>query len=75
MTPPLSGSIAVPGDKSISHRALILAALAVGESRIEGLNAGSDVAATIAALRAMGSRIERQGDGAWSIHEIGRAHV
>ncbi|HMJ93479.1 MAG TPA: 3-phosphoshikimate 1-carboxyvinyltransferase, partial [Allosphingosinicella sp.] len=67
----LNGSIAVPGDKSISHRALILAALAVGESRIEGLNAGADVAATIAALRAMGARIETQGGDAWSIHGVG----
>jgi 3-phosphoshikimate 1-carboxyvinyltransferase len=67
----LKGSIAVPGDKSISHRALILAALAVGESRIEGLNGGTDVAATIAALRAMGARIERQGGDVWSVHGVG----
>jgi 3-phosphoshikimate 1-carboxyvinyltransferase len=71
MTPPLSGSIAVPGDKSISHRALILAALAVGESRIEGLNLGRDVAATIAALQAMGAGIEREDGGAWRVHGVG----
>ena len=71
MSPPLRGSIEVPGDKSISHRALILAALAVGRSRIEGLNLGLDVAATIAALRAMGARIERLADGAWTIDGVG----
>jgi len=67
----LSGSIQVPGDKSISHRALMLAALAVGESRIEGLNLGRDVAATIAALGAMGARIEAQGGDSWSVHGVG----
>lgn len=60
----LSGNVRVPGDKSISHRALILAALAVGRSRIEGLNLGADVAATAAALRAMGARIEISGETA-----------
>jgi 3-phosphoshikimate 1-carboxyvinyltransferase len=67
----LSGSVQVPGDKSISHRALILAALAVGRSRIEGLNEGSDVRATIAALAAMGARIERHRDGAWTVDGVG----
>ena len=67
----LSGTARIPGDKSISHRALILAALAVGESRIEGLNEGGDVAATIAALRAMGARIEAKADGAWAVHGVG----
>lgn len=61
---PLGGAARLPGDKSISHRALILAALAVGRSRIAGLNDGADVAATTAALRAMGARIERDGDDA-----------
>jgi 3-phosphoshikimate 1-carboxyvinyltransferase len=59
---PLSGTALLPGDKSISHRALIVAALAVGTSRIVGLNDGEDVAATAAALRAMGARIAREGD-------------
>ena len=67
----LRGSAAVPGDKSISHRALILAALAVGRSRIAGLNPGADVAATAAALRAMGARIEAEGDGAWTVDGVG----
>ena len=58
---PLRGTARIPGDKSISHRALILAAMAVGESRIEGLADGHDVEATIAALRAMGSQIKRTG--------------
>ncbi|NTS64421.1 3-phosphoshikimate 1-carboxyvinyltransferase [Sphingomonas sp. HHU CXW] len=67
----LSGRIRVPGDKSISHRALMLSALAVGESRVEGLLEGEDVLATAAALRAMGARIERGGDGAWTINGVG----
>ena len=71
MTRPLKGSAEVPGDKSISHRALILAALAVGRSRIENLNLGADVEATIAALRAMGARIEQGGDGAWTVDGVG----
>ncbi|WP_443027043.1 3-phosphoshikimate 1-carboxyvinyltransferase [Sphingomonas sp. GB1N7] len=64
---PLRGSVAVPGDKSISHRSLMLSALAVGESRIEGLLEGEDVLATAAALRAMGATIIKEtvaeGDG------------
>ena len=68
---PLSGSVDVPGDKSISHRALMLAALAVGESRIEGLLEGEDVLATAAALRAMGADIERQAPGRWRVHGVG----
>ena len=64
---PLTGTARIPGDKSISHRALMLAALAVGESRIEGLNDGADVAATAAALRAMGTAIDREPDGAWAV--------
>ena len=68
---PLSGTATVPGDKSISHRALMLSALAVGESRIEGLLEGEDVLATAAAMRAMGATIERQPDGAWIVHGVG----
>ena len=68
---PLRGTIAVPGDKSISHRALMLSALAVGESRIDGLLEGEDVLATAAALRAMGATIEQGGDGAWTVHGVG----
>ena len=67
---PLKGKAAVPGDKSISHRAMMLAALAVGDSRIHGLCDGSDVLATIAALRAMGARIEHVRD-AWIVRGVG----
>ncbi len=63
----LAGSLRVPGDKSISHRALMLAALAVGESRIEGLLEGEDVLRTAAALRALGAEISRDDDGRWRV--------
>ena len=68
---PLTGSIAVPGDKSISHRALMFASLAVGTSRITGLLEGEDVLATAAAMRAMGATIERQDDGIWVVDGVG----
>jgi 3-phosphoshikimate 1-carboxyvinyltransferase len=68
---PLRGEIVVPGDKSISHRALILSALAVGTSHIAGLLEGEDVLATAAALRAMGVTIERSGPGDWTVHGVG----
>ncbi len=68
---PLKGRIAIPGDKSISHRALMLSALAVGTSRVTGLLEGHDVLATAAAMRAMGASIERSGDGEWVIDGVG----
>jgi len=68
---PLEGRVRVPGDKSISHRALMLSALAIGESVVEGLLEGEDVLATAAAMRAMGAQIERRGDGAWRIAGVG----
>jgi 3-phosphoshikimate 1-carboxyvinyltransferase len=67
----LRGRIRVPGDKSISHRSLMLGALAVGETRVTGLLEGEDVLATAAALRAMGATIERHREGEWSIHGVG----
>ena len=67
----LSGTMRVPGDKSISHRALIVSALAVGESRIDGLLEGEDVLATAAALRALGASVERTGPGLWSVRGAG----
>jgi 3-phosphoshikimate 1-carboxyvinyltransferase len=67
---PLRGTARAPGDKSISHRALICAAMARGRSRIEGLSDGSDVAATAAALRAMGVGIAREGEG-WTVDGVG----
>ncbi len=68
---PLNGAVTVPGDKSISHRALMFSALAVGESRISGLLEGEDVLATAAALRAMGARITRGDDGTWRVNGVG----
>jgi 3-phosphoshikimate 1-carboxyvinyltransferase len=70
-TRPLTGRVLVPGDKSISHRALMLSALAVGESRITGLLEGEDVLATAAAMRAMGADIVRGADGCWRVHGVG----
>ncbi|TPG07213.1 3-phosphoshikimate 1-carboxyvinyltransferase [Sphingomonas oligophenolica] len=71
----LTGRVRVPGDKSISHRALMFAALAVGTSRIEGLLEGHDVLATAAALRAMGATIDRDddgtGSGTWRVDGVG----
>ena len=68
---PLTGTIQVPGDKSISHRSLMFAALAVGTSHITGLLEGEDVLATAAALRAMGADIERTGEGMWRVDGVG----
>jgi len=68
---PLRGRVTVPGDKSISHRALMFSALAVGESSVQGLLEGEDVLATAAALRAMGAQIERGADGIWRIYGVG----
>ena len=67
----LSGRVRVPGDKSISHRSLMLSALAVGKSTVEGLLEGEDVLATAAAMRAMGADIARGQDGRWTIHGVG----
>jgi 3-phosphoshikimate 1-carboxyvinyltransferase len=68
---PLTGTLQVPGDKSISHRSLMFSALAIGTSHITGLLEGEDVLATAAALRAMGATIERTGDGAWRVDGVG----
>lgn len=68
---PLKGSIRVPGDKSISHRSIMLGALAVGETRVTGLLEGEDVLSTAAAMRAMGATIERDADGMWHVHGVG----
>src|SRR5258708_34243532 len=64
---PLSGKVRVPGDKSISHRALILGALAVGETRISGLLEGEDVLNTPKAMQALGATVEQSGEVAWSV--------
>jgi 3-phosphoshikimate 1-carboxyvinyltransferase len=63
----LSGRVRPPGDKSISHRALILGALASGETAIEGLLEGEDVLRTAAATRAFGAEVERLGEGRWRV--------
>ncbi|NCM97887.1 MAG: 3-phosphoshikimate 1-carboxyvinyltransferase, partial [Rhodobacterales bacterium] len=68
---PLRGVAEVPGDKSISHRALILGALAVGETRISGLLEGQDVLDTARAMRAFGADVVQHGGGAWSVHGVG----
>ena len=68
---PLSGRIRVPGDKSISHRALILGALAVGETRISGLLEGEDVLNTAKSMRLLGARAERTGNFAWKVAGVG----
>ncbi len=68
---PVQGRVRVPGDKSISHRALILAALTVGETTISGLLEGDDVLHTADAMRALGARVERTGDHVWRIYGVG----
>lgn len=68
---PLTGEAHVPGDKSISHRSLILGALCVGETRIEGLLEGEDVLATAQAMRAFGAGVEHVGPGAWRVTGVG----
>jgi 3-phosphoshikimate 1-carboxyvinyltransferase len=67
------GLVRVPGDKSISHRALILGALAVGESRISGLLEGEDVLNTAKSMGALGARVDRTGEFAWVVHGVGVA--
>jgi len=68
---PLRGTADVPGDKSISHRALIFGAMAVGETRISGLLEGQDVLDTAKAMRAFGADVTRHGAGNWSVHGVG----
>lgn len=62
---PLKGETGVPGDKSISHRALMFGGLAVGETRVRGLLEGEDVLRTAAAMRQMGADIVKEADGTW----------
>lgn len=64
---PLSGDIEIPGDKSISHRALILGGLAKGKTQISGLLESDDVLHTAKAVRAFGATVERIGPGVWSV--------
>lgn len=68
---PLHGTADVPGDKSISHRSLILGAMAVGETRITGLLEGEDVLDTAKAMRAFGAEVTDHGGGEYSVHGVG----
>ncbi len=68
---PLTGTAEVPGDKSISHRSLILGAMAVGETTITGLLEGQDVLDTARAMRAFGAEVTQLGGGKWSVHGVG----
>ncbi|MDJ1009289.1 MAG: 3-phosphoshikimate 1-carboxyvinyltransferase [Paracoccaceae bacterium] len=68
---PLTGVAEVPGDKSISHRSLILGALSVGETRVTGLLEGQDVLDTAKAMAAFGAEVERRGEGEWRVHGVG----
>ncbi|MEQ8604886.1 MAG: 3-phosphoshikimate 1-carboxyvinyltransferase [Marivibrio sp.] len=68
---PLRGAVRAPGDKSISHRAVMLGALAVGRTRVSGLLEGEDVLATAEAFRRMGAGVTRGADGVWTIDGVG----
>ena len=71
---PLRGRVRAPGDKSISHRSLILGALARGTTEIEGLLEGDDVLRTAAAMRSFGAKVERLGEGRWRIEMSARRY-
>jgi 3-phosphoshikimate 1-carboxyvinyltransferase len=68
---PLRGTVRAPGDKSISHRAMILGALASGTTTVEGLLEGDDVLRTAQAMRAFGARVEQEGPGRWRLEGQG----
>lgn len=68
---PLRGEVRVPGDKSISHRALMIGAVAVGETRIHGLLEGEDVLNTAQAMRGLGAEVTRDEGGVWHVHGVG----
>lgn len=67
----LSGATVLPGDKSISHRSLLLGALAVGETAVHGLLEGEDVLNTVKAIRKLGAQAKRNEAGVWHIHGVG----
>lgn len=67
----LRGEARVPGDKSISHRALMIGSMAIGETTVRGLLEGADVIATAAALRALGAELDRGDDGVWRVRGVG----
>src|SRR5579864_2592784 len=68
---PLRGTVAIPGDKSVSHRALILGALTIGQTRITGLLEAEDVLNTAEAMRRFGAQLERHDVGQWSVWGTG----
>ena len=68
---PLKGEAHVPGDKSMSHRSIMLGALAEGTTRVSGFLEGDDALATLATFRAMGVSIERHGEGEVVVHGVG----
>lgn len=70
---PLRGEFDAPGDKSISHRSIILGALAAGQTRVTGLLEGADILSTAEAMRAFGAQVTRQGEGTWQIDGVGEA--
>jgi 3-phosphoshikimate 1-carboxyvinyltransferase len=70
-TGPVQGRARVPGDKSISHRALIVGALTVGETTIGDMLEGEDVLHTADVMRALGAQVERTGDQAWRVRGVG----
>ena len=67
----LKGRAAVPGDKSLSHRVLILGAIAVGETKVSGLLEADDVLRTAEAMRKLGADVSRDGEGTWHVHGVG----
>ena len=67
----LTGSINIAGDKSISHRSIILGALSIGETTVEGLLESQDILATVSAMRAFGAEIEKKAEDKWYIHGLG----
>ncbi len=70
-SPPLKGTAQIPGDKSVSHRSLILGALCVGETRISGLLEGQDILDTAKAMTAFGADVQRVGEGEWVVNGVG----
>jgi len=69
-SPALSGTVRAPGDKSISHRAMIFGAMAQGVTTVDGLLEGDDIMATAQAMRGFGAKITKEDDGQW--HVTGR---
>lgn len=70
-SPALRGDVTIPGDKSISHRSIMLGALSVGTTHITGLLEGEDVLATAQAFRQMGATITKNNDGTWTVNGVG----